>query len=181
MMRVLLIILGTILIIVSVKLIVKTRKKRFRTIWTALTVSPIFITPDLPLRKIDIKKESMIVREGMDFIKVSEKTLKNRNLKFIETYSPEEPDRSRKLLIVSKYERSCSYDIHGGCMIIYVNNNTFYAGKLKWNIVSIGSFEDFHSIRLITDNGEVEINNTKIFGFVEKVYGDYRIEKKSRN
>ena len=174
MKTILLVSLGVILVVAVV--VFRRWIRTFKSIRPILTVNPIYITPDLPVVKINTRKEDLFVREGLDFMKVSTKMIRDPKLLLFETYSPEDPDRKKKLVLAEYVGVGLPIDLRGGDGVIYIYSGTAYLGRSKLE-QSIDSYYD--SVDLITDNGAVRIGCTLVCGIVKKVYGDYKIEKKS--
>ena len=133
---------------------------------------------------IDLKKGGYImVREGLDMIKISEATLKRSDIKIFETYDPNEPDK-RKLAIakITNKRRYTGAILHGGTGVVYYEGDQAYIAKVTLQEVHLQSRSEGDGKRhpgFRATDGDVSISFDEYCGWIEKLYGDYRIESGS--
>ena len=173
---ILLVIAGIILLSIIIYLLHRAASRVI--IFPVLTVEPLFITPSIEPMIIDLSKESLFVREGLDFIKVSKQTLLDSDVLFFRTYSPNKPDAHRKLVVAERIKprSDINYDISAGVTLIYKSNDTYYVARCV---------DDFYSrpydrskIRLVADDNKSAFTNRYgLVAVVKTVYGDYRVQK----
>lgn len=183
-MKVFLIIVAIIVISIIVAVIVKNATKNYIHIESAVMCSRLFIDPDIEEKYIDLKKGGYImVREGLDMIKISEATLKRPDIKIFETYDPNEPDK-RKLAIakITNKRRYTGAILHGGTGVVYYEGDQAYIAKVTLQEVHLQSRSEGDGERhpgFRATDGDVSISFDEYCGWIEKLYGDYRIESGS--
>jgi len=183
-MKVFLIIVAIIVISIIVAVIVKNAAKNYIHIESAVMCSRLFIDPDIEEKTIDLNKGGYImVREGLDMIKISEATLKRPDVKIFETYDPNEPDKRK--LAVAKMTDKHKYSgaiLHAGSGIVYYEGDQAYIAKVVSQEVHLKSESEGDGKRhpgFKATDGDVSISFGEYWGWVEKLYGDYRIESGS--
>lgn len=174
-------IIGGIVLIITIFLSIRKIIRRSRTfIYSVLDISPMRISPVLEPRKINLFKESLYVRRSLDFVKIASSSLRDPRLVLFETYSPNEPDASKKLIVVERLRPSVRYSVDAGFRFVYVKNGAYYLAKSAEHFI----IEPYSSerYRFITSEGDtIGLSRERIIGGVQEVYGDYRIQKTNTN
>ena len=176
-MKVFLIIVAVIVVIIIAAVVIKNAAKNYIHIESAAVCSRLYIDPDIEEPTVNLRKGGYImVREGLDMIKISEETLKRSDVMFFETYDPYNPDQ-RKLVIAEKLDKLnySAFILHNGTEVIYCEGHQAYMAKVAVSKVTI-SRGDGKVCGFETTTGDTSISFGDIWGTVKKVYGDYRIQ-----
>lgn len=176
-MKVFLIIVAVIIVFIIVAVIRKNAARNYVHIESAIVCSRLFIDPDIEEKVVNLKKGGYImVREGLDMLKISEATLKRKDIGFFETYNPEEPDR-RRLVVAEKIDK-INYTgliLYNSNEIIYYDDDQAYMAKVTRPEVHL-KYSSGREAGFESTSGNVNISFSEAWGIVKKVYGDYEIK-----
>jgi len=178
-MKIFLIVSGCIVILITFFSIIRFWIRRGKVyIRSVLTCKPLIINPDLKDSVVYLRKGGYIkVREGLEMMKISNETLRDKNLRFYETFNPEYPERRKLILvrILDKYTYN-AITLSKGARVVYYEGSQPYVASSNYE-GTISAFSGAASFS--TTNGDTHIKFSDIFGHVEKIYGDYEIRESS--
>lgn len=175
-MKTFLIILGCVIILSTLIIIRRWVRKGKICIGTILTCKGLYINPDLGEKYIYPRKGGYIkVREGLEMMKISDETLMKDNVRFFESFNPDQPDKRLLVLveIIDQLDCSCIRCGSGG-RIAYLENGQAYIAAASGDF----DLEKYGPRRIFkTTTEDTSIKFSQVLGIVKKIYGDYEIKE----
>lgn len=165
-------------LIISLVSYLKWRKKNIIRIDTAFLDLPYGFNCLTEVVKVNLSRQKLLVRQNASWLEIED--LKGKTV--VIGYSTSDPDTKRLYIINNMIKKSKIYDIHKNVRMLYEHNSTLYLGKTScecdiefdyvgdaWGKVE---FSDW------SGNGLIDIDPRYIVGKVERVFGDWKIEKR---
>ena len=175
-MKTFLIILGCVIILSTFIIIRRWVRKGKICIGTILTCKGLYINPDLGEKYIYPRKGGYIkVREGLEMMKISEETLMKNNVRFFESFNPDQPDKRLLVLVevIDLYEYN-RIQFGAGSRVAYIENGQVYIAAASGDF----DLEKYGPPRIFrTTTEDTSIKFSQVLGCVKKIYGDYEIKE----
>lgn len=174
-MKIFLIILGCVIILSTFIIIRRWVRKGKICIGTILTCKGLYINPDLGEKYVYPRKGGYIkVREGLEMMKISNETLMKNNVRFFESFNPDQPDK-RLLVLVEVISLDCSrIQFHAGGRVAYLENGQAYIATASGDF-ELESYSPRRVFKTTTEDTSIKFN--QVLGIVRKIYGDYEIKE----
>lgn len=164
-------------LIISLVSYLKWRKKNIIKIDTAFLDLPCGFNCLTEVVKVNLSKQKILVRENAAWLEIEDL----RGKTAVIGYSTSDPD-TKRLYLIDNLAKTCNrYEIHKGVGMLYEHDSTLYLGKIRCSSDIYFNYGDVRGRAYFSDwsgNGSIDIGPSYVIGKVEKVFGDWKIEKR---
>lgn len=171
------ILLALSFLIISLVSYLKWRKKNIIHIDTAFLDLPYGFNCLTEVVKVNLGRQKLLVRQNAMWLEIEDLEDKTAVI----GYSTSDPDTKRLYIIENMYKNDRRYEIQKNVPMLYIRESTFYLGKIKCDSYFSFSLGESRGVAHFSDwsgNGSVDVDPRYIVGKVEKVFGDWKIEKR---